>query len=80
MVAKAARLTAHVLPDLLLRQWVLAVPKRRRYFLEHDADLQGTALRLFLRAVESCLARTQPGCGQGETASLPPATRPGALD
>ena len=31
---------------------VLAVPKRLRYFLERGADLQGAALRLFLRVVE----------------------------
>ena len=60
MAATAAHLTDHVLPDLPLRQWVLAVPKRLRYFLERDADLQGAALRLFLRAVESCL-RAQAG-------------------
>jgi hypothetical protein len=32
-VATAAPLTDHVLPDLPLRQWVLAVPKRLRHFL-----------------------------------------------
>jgi hypothetical protein len=63
MVATAAHLTDHVVPDLPLRQWVLAVPKRLRYFLERDADLQGAALRLFLRAVESCLRAHSPGLG-----------------
>ena len=48
MVATAAHLTDHVLPPLPVRQWVLAVPKRRRYFLQRDTD-QGAALRLFLR-------------------------------
>ena len=38
MVATAAHITDHVLPDLPLRQWVLAVPKRLRYFLERDAE------------------------------------------
>ncbi len=33
MVATAVHLTDHVLPDRPLRQWVLAVPKRLRYFL-----------------------------------------------
>jgi hypothetical protein len=59
------------LPDLPLRQWVLAVPKRLRYFLERDAALQGGALRLFLRAVESCLRAHSPGSG--------PAARLGAV-
>ena len=71
MVATAAHLTDHVLPDLPLRQWVLAVPKRLRYVLERDADLQGAALRLFLRAVESCRRAHSPGSG--------PAARLGAV-
>jgi hypothetical protein len=71
MVETAAHLTDHVLPELPLRQWVLAVPRRLRYFLERDADLQGAALRLFLRAVESCLRAHSPGSG--------PAARLGAV-
>lgn len=61
MVATAAHLTDHVLPDLPLRQWVLAVPKRLRYFLQRHPDRQGAALRLFLRAVEQCLRAHSPG-------------------
>ena len=49
----AAPLTDHVLPDLPRRQWVLAVPKRLRYFLERDAELQ------VLLCASSC-ARAQP--------------------
>jgi len=71
MVATAAHLTDHVLPALPVRQWVLAVPKRLRYFLERDADLQGTALHLFLRAVEQCLRAHSPGSS--------PAARLGAV-
>jgi len=71
MVATAAHLTDHVLPRLPVRQWVLAVPKRLRYFLHRDADLQGTALRLFLRMVEQCLRAHSPGSG--------PAARHGAV-
>ena len=63
MVATAAHLTDHVLPPLLVRQWVLAVPKRLRYFLQRDADLQGAALRLFLRVVEQCLRAHSPDAG-----------------
>ena len=47
MVDTAAHLTDHVFPRLPLRQWVLAVPKRLRYFLQRDPALQGAALRLF---------------------------------
>jgi hypothetical protein len=71
MVATAAHLTDHVLPDLPVRQWLLAVPKRLRYFLHRDADLQGAALRLFLRVVEQCLRAHSPGSG--------PAARLGAV-
>ena len=71
MVATAAHLTDHVLPLLPVRQWVLAVPKRLRYFLQRDADLQGAALRLFLRAVEQYLRAHSPGSG--------PAARLGAV-
>jgi hypothetical protein len=63
MVATAAHLTDHVFPRLPVRQWVLAVPKRLRYFLHHNADLQGAALRLFLRVVEQCLRARSPGAG-----------------
>jgi len=61
MVATAAHLTDHLLPPLPLRRWVLAVPKRLRYFLERDAALQGVALRLFLGAVEQYLRAHTPG-------------------
>ena len=71
MVATAAHLTDHVLPRLPVRQWVLAVPKRLRYFLQRDADLQGAALRLFLRVVEQRLRAHSPGSG--------PAARLGAV-
>jgi hypothetical protein len=47
------------------------VPKRLRYFLQRDTDLQGAALRLFLRAVESCLRAHSPGSS--------PAARLGAV-
>ena len=47
MVDTAAHLTDHVFPRLPLRQWVLAVPKRLRYFLQLDPAQQGAALRLF---------------------------------
>ena len=71
MVATAAHLTDHVFPRLPVRQWVLTVPKRLRYFLHRDADLQGAALRLFLRVVEQCLRAHSPGSG--------PAARLGAV-
>jgi len=44
MVETAAHLSDHVLPPLPLRQWVLSIPKRLRYFLHDDAVVQAAAL------------------------------------
>ena len=44
-----------------MRQWVLAVPKRLRCFLQRDAALQGTVPRIFLSVVERCLRDHSPG-------------------
>jgi Putative transposase len=52
----------HVFPCLPVRQWVLSVPKRLRYFLQRDTALQGAVLRIFLRGVERCLRDHSPGC------------------
>lgn len=45
MAATAVHLTEHVFPRLPLRQWLLAVPKRLRYFRRRDPDLQSAAPR-----------------------------------
>jgi hypothetical protein len=62
MVETAAHLADHVFPRLPVRQWVLSVPKRLRYFLQRDVALQGAVLRIFLREVERCLREHSPGC------------------
>lgn len=53
----AAHLVDHVFPPLPVRQWVLAVPKRLRYFRQRDAALQGTVLRILLSVVERVRTR-----------------------
>jgi hypothetical protein len=63
MAEIAAHLADHVFPRLPVRQWVLSVPKRLRYFLQNDAAVQGAVLRLFLRVVERGLQEHSPGCG-----------------
>jgi hypothetical protein len=60
MAETAAHLVDHVFPPLPVRQWVLAVPKRLRYFLQADAALQGAVLRIFLSVVERCLHEHSP--------------------
>lgn len=62
MAETAAHLTDHVFPRLPVRQWVLSVPKRLRYFLQRDTALQGAVLRILLRTVERCLREHSPGC------------------
>ena len=63
MVETAAHLTEHVMPRLPVRQWVLSVPKRLRYFLQSDAAVQTLARHLFLSTVERALHRCSPGAG-----------------
>ncbi|MBK9522268.1 MAG: transposase [Rhodocyclaceae bacterium] len=61
MVETAAHFVDHVFPPVPVRQWVLAVPKRLRYFLQTDAALQGAVLRIFLSEVERALRQHSGG-------------------
>ena len=45
-------LADHVIPHLPVRQWVLSVPKRLRYFLQADPAIQNLAPDILLSAVE----------------------------
>jgi hypothetical protein len=51
----AAHLVDHVFPQVPVRQWVLSMPKRLRYFLHQDARLVNAVLRIFLAEVEAAL-------------------------
>ena len=51
MAEASAHLCDRVLPRLPVRQWVLSVPKRVRYYLQHDKGVLNAARRLFLRVV-----------------------------
>jgi hypothetical protein len=57
----ATHLVDHVFPHLPVRQWVLSVPKRLRYFMQRDGAALNSALRIFLRVIEQCLLRHCPG-------------------
>jgi hypothetical protein len=46
-----------------VRQWGLSVPKRLRYFLQHDAAVASSVLPIFLRVVEETLRPSSPGAG-----------------
>jgi len=71
MAETAAYLTDYVLPRAPMRQWVLSVPKRVRYFLRHRPETIAAVLRIFLRAVETTLRGQSPGA--------PPCARFGAV-
>ena len=46
-----AHLTDHVFPHLPVRQWVLTVPKRLRYFMQRGGAVLNMVLRIFLRVI-----------------------------
>lgn len=58
-------------PRLLVRQWVLSVPERVRYFLHSDPAVQTLALHIFLSSVEQGLRQCSPEAS--------PASRIGAI-
>ena len=61
MVRAAAHLVDHVFPHLPVRQWVLSVPKRLRYFMQRDNAVLNAVLRIFLRVLQSHLHSHCPG-------------------
>ncbi len=63
MVETAAHLVDHVFPHLPVRQWVVSVPKRLRYFLQRDSASLNAALRIVLRVIEQHLRDCSPGAG-----------------
>ncbi len=70
MAETAAHLGEHVFPLLPVRQWVLSVLKRLRYFIQRDSAALNTALRLFLRVIQHHLQAHCPGAVQANPAAL----------
>ncbi len=70
MVETAAHLSDHVFPRLPVRQWVLSVPKRLRYFMQRDGAVLNMVLRIFLRVIEHSLQAHCPGAVQVDKAAL----------
>ena len=60
MAETAAHLVDDVFPPLPVRQWVLSVPKRLRYFLECEPEAVSAVLHIFLRVIEGHLRQTTP--------------------
>ena len=55
MVETAAHLVDHVFPKAPVRQWVLSLPKRLRYFLYHNPKVTSKVLRIFLDEIRKQL-------------------------
>ena len=64
------RLTNQVSPRLPVRQWVLSVPKRLRYFMRRDGAALKMVLRIFLRAIAQSLQTHITGAAQVDKATL----------
>lgn len=80
MVETAAHLADHVIPRLPVRQWVLSVPKRLRYFLQADPAIQNLALHIMLSAVEQGLRAAVPAdCAMSRIGAVAFIHRFGAL-
>ena len=61
MMETAAYLTDHVFPRLSVRQWVLSVPKRLRYFMQRDGVVLNMVLRILLRVIAQSLQSNSSG-------------------
>ena len=70
MVETAAHLSDHVFPRLPVRQWVLSVPKRQRYFMQRDGAVLNMVLRIFLRVIAQTLHANSPGAAQVDQTTL----------
>ena len=53
-----------------MRQWVLSVPKRMRYFMQRDGEVLNMVLRIFLRFIAQSLQDHCPGAAQVDRAAL----------
>jgi len=65
MVLTAAHLVDYVIPRVPVRQWVLAVPRRVRPFLQHNPKIEGAVTRIFMRAAQTSVRRASPGAPKG---------------
>ena len=70
MVETAAHLTDHFFPRLPVRQWVLSVPKRLRYFMQRDGAVLNMVLRIFLRVIAQSLQAHCPDAANADRAAL----------
>ena len=62
----AAHLVDLVFPQVPVRQWVLSLPKRLRYFHHHQTRLVNTVLRIVLAEVGAAVRSCSPDTPSGE--------------
>ena len=60
MAETAAHLVDHVFPPLRVRQWVLSLPKRLRYFLKSNPVAVSAVLHILLRVIQQELIKRCP--------------------
>ncbi len=60
MAETAAHLVDHVFPPLPVRQWVLSLPKRLRYFLKSNPVAVSAVLHILLRVIRQELLKRCP--------------------
>ncbi len=60
MAETAAHLVDHVFPPLPVRQWVLSLPKRLRYFLKSKPAVVTAVLQILLRVIRQGLLKRCP--------------------
>ena len=60
MAETAAHLVDHVFPPLPVRQWVLSLPKRLRYFLKSNPAAVTAVLHILLRVIQQELIKRCP--------------------
>jgi hypothetical protein len=53
-----------------VRQWVLSVPKRLRYFMQRDGPVLNMVLRIFLRVIAQSLQDHNPGATSVDKAAM----------
>jgi hypothetical protein len=76
MVQTGAHLSDHVFPRLPVRQWVLSIPKRLRYFMQRDGVVLNMVLRIFLRVIAQSLCASSPSTASVDKAALQPWCKP----
>jgi len=62
MAETAAHLVDHVIPPRPLRQWVLSVPKRRRWYLKREPKAVSAVLHILLRTARDIRQPRRFGC------------------